>query len=151
MAIAHLPVVVVRTAYQELTDSPLLVEHPTLTELSTYYANTWLNGEYELRMWNVNEETTRTNNSVEGWHHRLNKAVGRVHPNVLDLVENLIVEQSATDSITEAARLGQPPPPRRRRYRDNDERLARLREDLTSGRINSSQFLAACRHTVQNF
>ena len=54
--------------------------------LMTYYKATWLNGDFPPAMWNVHAATTRTNSSVEGWHSRLNKAIGCCHLNIYKLV-----------------------------------------------------------------
>ena len=52
---------------QQKAASPLL-------ELAWYIETTWLNSTvWSMRSWSVFGCHTRTNNDVEGWHHRLNK------------------------------------------------------------------------------
>jgi hypothetical protein len=153
MALANLPILVLRHSYTALLERSAAITtlYPPLADLATYYQDTWLNGAFPLRMWNVYAENTRTNNAVEGWHNRLNRAVRRHHPNVLDLVEVLREEQAAIDTTVEAARQGVPPPRRRRKYREIDERLQNLRADFTDGTLNPERFLYLCRNTVHNF
>ena len=39
----------------------------------------------------------RTNNHIEGWHNRLNKIVGKAHPNIYELVETFKKEQASVE------------------------------------------------------
>ena len=32
-------------------------------------------------------EGSKTNNHVEGWHNKINRAAGKAHPNIFELVE----------------------------------------------------------------
>ena len=79
-------------------------QQPRIQEFTAYYETTWLVGSYPLPLWNVFESgSTRTNNHVEGWH-RLKKVVGKVHPNVLEIVETFKKEQASTEvSIAQLA------------------------------------------------
>ena len=79
-------------------------------------------------MWNVYSDTIRTNNSVEGWHHKLNCDIGRSDPNVHKLVDFFLrKEQASTETTNQQALLGVAPPPRRRKYQELDCRLQRVR------------------------
>ena len=40
-----------------------------------------------------------TNNHVEGWHSRLKKVVGKVHPNIFEIVEAFKKEQASTEVL----------------------------------------------------
>lgn len=50
-------------------------------------------------MWNVFHANIQTNNSVEGWHYKLNRTLGFHHPNAFELVEVLKIEQAAVESM----------------------------------------------------
>ena len=109
---------------------------PAKTEcggLLNYYEDTWLDGDFPPRMWNVHTAATRTNNAVEGWYNRLNRAIGCSHPNTYQLLTVLKTEQATTDLTLARADTGAPPPPRRRKYRDLDRRLDRLRGEYRNG------------------
>ena len=82
MAVGFLPLIAVRPAIVTLEADPLVQLNAALHALMVYYNATWLNGDFPPAMWNVHAATTRTNNVVEGWHSRLNKAIGCCHPNV---------------------------------------------------------------------
>ena len=118
LAVAFLPVIAIRPAFIAFESHRLTQRNPAIRSLLDYYSATWLDGDYALVMWNVHGQATRTNNRVEGWHSRLNKAIGAPHPNTHQLVDALKVEQAATELTVTRARLGAAPAPRRRRYRD---------------------------------
>ena len=42
-------------------------------------------------------EGPKTNNHVEGWHKKINRAVGKAHPNIFELVELFKIEQVNTE------------------------------------------------------
>ena len=59
-----------------------------IDELVSYFEERWLNGHYPLKTWNYYQmEGPKTNNHVEGWHNKINRAAGKAHPNIFELVE----------------------------------------------------------------
>ena len=86
LAVAFLPVIAIRPAFIAFENHRLTQRNPAIRSLLDYYSATWLDGDYALVMWNVHGQATRTNNRVEGWHSRLNKAIGAPHPNTHQLV-----------------------------------------------------------------
>ena len=97
MAVGFLPLIAVRPAIVMMEADPLVQLNAALHALMMYYNATWLNGDFPPAMWNVHAATTRTNNVVEGWHSRVNKAIGCCHPNVYKLVTVLKGEQATTE------------------------------------------------------
>ena len=85
-----------------------------LQTLCNYFKEIWLNGQFYIGLWNVNQETLRTNNLVEAWHNRLNRSVGKNHLNLFELIANLKKEQSDTELTISKAR----PTVRQRKYRE---------------------------------
>ena len=56
------------------------------------------NGHYPLKTWNYYQiEGPKTNNHVEGWHNKINRAAGKAHPNIFELVELFKTEQANTE------------------------------------------------------
>ncbi|KAK7116108.1 hypothetical protein V1264_001850 [Littorina saxatilis] len=133
-----------------LKDATVCREIPEVMSLALYYKSTWLSGEYPPAMWNVHDTDIRTNNRVESWHSKLNKIVGRQHPNVHVLVNILREEQAQMEISLNRARLGARPPSRRRKYRELDERLMRLREMFRQGDMTTDEFLTSVRHIVHH-
>lgn len=42
-----------------------------------YIETQWINGPFQLAQWSVYGKALRTNNDVEGWHHRINSCLGQ--------------------------------------------------------------------------
>ena len=53
---------------------------------------------------------------LEGWHNRLNKIVGKAHPNIYELVETFKKEQASVEVAVTQLSSGSAPPPRRSRH-----------------------------------
>ena len=141
MAVAFLPIVAIRPSFVSLQQEAETLNNANCNELLDYFQGTWLNGQFPLQLWNVHNRSTRTNNHIEGWHSKLNKSCRKLHPSVHELVTVLQVEQGETELTLRRARLGAAPAPRRRKYRQCDERLDRLREQYTSGTLNSMDYI----------
>ena len=90
----------------------------------------------------------RTNNSVEGWHHKLNSDIGRSHPNVHKLVDVLLKEQASTETTIQHALLGVAPPPR---YRELDCHLEPVRRNYELGVYTTEAYLTAIQHIVHHY
>ena len=59
--------------------------------------DTWIAGIIPINMWNVYQATgPHTNNHLESWHNRLNKIVGKPHPNLFELVHTFQQEEAST-------------------------------------------------------
>ena len=150
MAIAFLPVTVVRPAFISLRTSMICRQNPALDQLADYYERTWF-GQFPAAMWNVHNSNIRTNR-VEAWNSKLNKAMGgHFHPNVYQLSDFLRKEQSHTEATVERARRGEAPPRRKPKYVRLDETLGRLKRRYQEGALTSHEFLSAVRHLVHQF
>ena len=69
-----------------------------IDELVSYFEERWLNGPYLLKTWNYYQiEGPKTNDHVEGWHKKINRAAGKAHPNIFKLVELFKTEQANTE------------------------------------------------------
>ena len=110
MALAFVPIVSLRPAFIALSLDPVVARIPGIAPLLVYYEQTCLNGDFPIQMWNVFSQSIRTNNRVERWHHKLNRAIGQSNPNTHELISVLKKEQTITEEILQRARLGAPPP-----------------------------------------
>lgn len=52
------------------------------------------------------EKTHKTNNSSEGWHHRLNIMIGKHHPDFYTALEEIRKEQGDTEACIAELSLG---------------------------------------------
>ena len=83
----------------------------------------------------MSQETVRTNNSVEGWHNKLNRSLEKIYPNAFEVLTHLKKDQKETEITARQASLGAEPPVRRSRYRERDEKIERK---ATQGRPSDS-------------
>ena len=69
-----------------------------LRAIFDYYEDYWIKT-VDLSLWNMHGILRRTNNNLEGWHLRLNRAVGKSHANIYEFILTLIKEQGATETL----------------------------------------------------
>lgn len=106
-----------------------------------YVTEFWIEGAWDQQVWNHHHtDGARTNNNVEGWHHRMNSIAGKSHPNLFEFVRIIKREQSVTETKISQLELGARFAPKRRKYRKLDERLALLKDRLSGGDISPLEF-----------
>ncbi|XP_071086464.1 uncharacterized protein [Haliotis cracherodii] len=85
----------------------------------------------------------RTNNNLEGFHSRLNASLNHRHPNLYRFIEIIkMIEKSEKTKLFQLD-LGAAPPARKRVYKEIDNRLSRLKDQLSQGVKTPLQFLDA--------
>ncbi|XP_071104150.1 uncharacterized protein [Haliotis cracherodii] len=84
-----------------------------------------------------------TNNNLEGFHSRLNASLNHRHPNLYRFIEIIKkIEKSEKTKLSQLG-LGAAPPARKRVYKEIDNRLTRLKDQLSQGVKTPLQFLDA--------
>ena len=86
IALAFVPVRNVRLAWLEVKATAPNLHR--VDEFITYFEETWLVENFSLCLWNVyeiNSNSPRTNNHIEGWHNKLKRIAKKSHPNVYEL------------------------------------------------------------------
>ena len=74
MALCYLPQEHIQPSFQRLKEGIDPEQSPMLMDLTKYIEKTWITSSvWPVHSWSVFMRPTRTNNDVEGWHHRLNK------------------------------------------------------------------------------
>ena len=67
-----------------------------IDELKSFFEERWLNGP---KTWNYYQmEGPKANNHLEGWRSKINRAVGKAHPKIFELVELIKTEQVNTET-----------------------------------------------------
>ncbi|GJQ65313.1 hypothetical protein Trydic_g5795 [Trypoxylus dichotomus] len=82
--LAHLP-------EEKVTDGRLSTIENSSTNKATVKFNDYFGGECidnSHRIWTCDRELYWNTISVEGWHNRLNKRIGKAHPNIYELMSN---------------------------------------------------------------
>ena len=104
MALGYIPLAVVRNTFTMFCESrstrKCMRRHHELRTFLRYFRDNYIDGVFEPALWNVytRDSDTRTNNHVEGFHHKWNKAIGRNHPSVWLFIRKLKDEQRLTSA-----------------------------------------------------
>ena len=104
------------------------------TRLTDYVTETWIEGRFTQPTCNhYYTEGPRINNHLEGWHNKLKKRVGAAHPTIYKIIDHFKKEQAANEvkMVQYAARRHRRK--RAKKYSEEEERLQRLKNDLTAG------------------
>ncbi|GBN18405.1 hypothetical protein AVEN_189334-1 [Araneus ventricosus] len=80
----------------------------------------WLENQTVGLMWNYYGERHRTTNALEGWHSKINKAFGKNHPNIFEVILRLKEDAAYYDLVRAKAELNIPPQKRLKSYYSAD-------------------------------
>ena len=162
MALGFVPLNCVQQGYRLLRNDPMtirLLENlaplGVIGDFLRYFENTWLNehGSFPPQMWNVHIRPMefRTNNHVESFHRRWNKAVNAQHPSLWVFMRVMKNEQRLHEITVRDALDGVPPPTRRRKWRRFEQRIVNLRTELHNNQRTIFEYWRAICHAVADF
>ena len=91
----------------------------------------------------------RTNNNLEGWHLRLNRAVEKSHANIYEFILTLIKEQGATETLLAQIAAGNiRVTSKSTKYNQINERIDNLTRYYNLGVRNVDEFLTGIAHNI---
>ena len=143
MALAFLPVVIIRMTFQTL----LTLANPILTPLFTYFHHQWWTAT-PTAMWNVYGADLRTNNHCEGWHVRFSNSIGRHPLNIYQVVKAMQDEQSSMQIMQQQIIAGRIARRVDNRYIRLEKRLKCLKERCDSGRTTAIEYITGMSHNL---
>jgi hypothetical protein len=77
----------VRGSFNGRSGNSVVPASQKIEEWFDYFVNTWFEGEFPPSMWNhSNTVGPRTNNHVEGYHHKINNWINKQHPDIYSLI-----------------------------------------------------------------
>ena len=81
IALAFVPPTFLRVAWRGVKgEDPVFANQE---EFFQYFQDTWIDRNFPVRMWNVHYlDGPHTNNHAKGWHSKVRKLAGKVHPNI---------------------------------------------------------------------
>ena len=143
----------VTEAFQELMGSlDDETDELILSDFLSYFEATWIGvvqrGRrrrplFAISLRNVNgrveQDLSRTNNSIEGWHHSFDLRVAITHPTIHRLSAKLVKEQEQV-----LARIPQPPP--KKKYQGINERLKNIVSEIDT----HENMIMYCRAIAHN-
>lgn len=124
-ALAYLPPDYISNAWIQIMENAPNEE--AVVKFNDYFVEQWMENEW---LWICYNERHRTTNSVEGWHNRLNRLIGKCHPNIFELVKVLTKEINYYSIIQQRCDLYMPTPKRTKKYFDLDSRVKTILDDL---------------------
>ena len=95
------------------------------------------------------EVKRRTNNNLEGWRLRLNRAIGKTHGNIYKFISKLIREQGATETLLfqiEAGNIKRHS--NSTKYKQINERIDIITREYNMGNKNVDEFLLGIAHNL---
>ena len=129
LALAFVPIELIPQTFQGLKyDCPV-----ELHALLNYFENYWMEV-VDHKLWNMYGVQRRTNNNLEGWHLRLNRAIGKAHANIYEFVSKLITEQGNTETLLSQIAAGNVRTHSNNvKYKQINEKIKNLTLDLNLG------------------
>ena len=125
-------------------------ENPQLMRFNDYFVDQWLENDAIGDSWNCYKQKHRTTNSLEAWHSKLNRTIGKHHPNVLELVKFLKEDAIDAGFNKQRADLHLTPSKRRRKcYKNLDCAIVEMVNDFTEGRKTVAECLNKLQYIVK--
>ena len=118
-----------------------------LARLFRYVNETWVEGnEWRPQHWSVFDRDIRTNNDLEGWHHRLNNRAQKSNLRFYALVKLLLEESELVSIYDRLIATGRYPVRRhrRRRYVQMNARIRRYWRAFAEGLLSPVELLRKC-------
>ena len=144
MALPFLPHEHIRHMFQQLKD---LATTPVLQSLVNYINDTWINSTvWSPENWSVFKKSVRTNNDVEGWHHRLNRHARRASLPVYLLIHLLHQESRLVSMQVRLVSENKLKRQQQRKYKDLQAKIFKYWDDFIAGEMTSKQLLYACAY-----
>ena len=141
MALPFLPTNHIEPAFHQLIQQ---TKDATLLKLIRYVKKTWITGFYQIALWYVFNQSTRTKNDVEGWHMRLNKKTDDEKPPFYLLVRRLYEEAQLLPIQRKLVSEGKVSRYQRTQVRSNQALLFNLWEQYTADSISTTILLNQC-------
>jgi hypothetical protein len=123
-------------------------ESEKMDEFNSYMVDQWLDNTSMKNVWNCYNERHRTNNGLEGWHHKLNKDVNKSHPNILELLEHLKNDAKFYNMLRSQRNLNIPAKKRMKKYSDLDEAIKKTVDNFVTEKIDITKCISILSHIV---
>ena len=113
-----------------------------------YVTTTWVDplvARFPIEIWNnyAGLHIIRTTNHLESWHNKMNRELGRPHPNLFRAIELFKEQQAEMEETLRLLQASGRPPIQRRKYRLVTERLVRLKARLERGEVTAHHYAGA--------
>jgi len=142
MALPFLPATWIVPVFNQLKELDVSTE---LQELMTYISGQWIQSQiFPVTSWSVFQWPFRTNNDVEGWHHKLNQQANGAALNMYDLITRLHEEAKDVELLCHFLEEGQITRVQRKKFVHLHERIQELWDQFQAGAFGAQQLLKSC-------
>ena len=146
-ALAHLPSWATEEGWLFIMESSPLSQG--IEAFNDYFVDQWIENDIVNDMWICYGEKHRTTNVVEGWHNRLNRRVGKMRPNIFELMKVLKEDAQHYESVKLKAEYFVQPAKRRKRYANLDMRINKCVQNFVNGVYTVGQCLEKLKYIVK--
>jgi hypothetical protein len=116
-----------------------------IQEFYDYITSTWIDNDslFDYTLWNYYDfKSLRTNNSVEGWHHRLNSDLNNVvHPHFYVFIRAIQNDFAYNSAISSRHLQTGALPPRKKLFVNRNARLNNLEERFKQNTLTLNEYL----------
>jgi hypothetical protein len=149
LALPYVPVAHVQDLFTalktEIENSPA----DLLQRLLQYAENTWITSDIWIpSAWNVFDRSIRTNNDVEGWHHRLNNKARKGNLNFYVLLQVIHDEASLVTLHAQLLSDRKVLRQQQKKYTDEHGCMVKLWEEFKAGKRSPASLLKVIAHHV---
>ena len=124
---------------------------PALQKLVNYIKTTWIYlSAFPPKNWSVFNLSFRTNNDVEGWHHRINKKAKIKTPFYL-LIKLLYAEANKISTNIELLSLKKFKRRLRKKYALLNRRIFKLCQEYIAGKRSAKKLLKSCSYLIASY
>ena len=148
MALCYNPANHIRPLFYQLKKE---ANSPALQSLSDYVNDTWIKSRvFPPENWSVYKLPFRTNNDVEGWHHRINKK-SKINTPFYLMVQLLYAEAKQISTNVELLNLKKFNRRRRKGYAILNRKIFKLWKQYIDGERSAKSLLKACSYLTAGF
>lgn len=146
-SLAHIPIYALEDGWLFIMENSPFCEK--ITKFNDYFVTQWMDNDNIGKIWNCFGLRHRTTNALEGWHNRLNRYIGKSHPNVCELVQFLKEDAQHCQIIIRQTELYMTPKKRCTKYIKLDERIRKIQESYLNNEITVGRCLEKIAYTVK--
>jgi len=127
-------------------------DHSLLTQHLAYVDRTWVQSSmWPPSAWSVYCQPIRTNNDVEGWHHRLNAKAHHGRLNLYQLIQLLHTEATMVNVNVKLLSEGKAARLQRRSYTELHTKVAQYWKEYRTGTRSAARLLSACARACKKY
>lgn len=145
LALPFLPHEDIEEAFCELSGKVGVIG--PVREFMDYVRETWLTHRiWKVENWSVFGRSIRTNNDVEGWHHKLNKSAKKGNLPFYLLINLLYLEAKEIPNQVKLVKEGKLKRRQRKQVKEIQGRIMGVWNDYNERKITTSQLLKKCAY-----